>query len=92
MSGRNEIEHRVTRYRDSIQKVTAADVQRVAKKYLNFDDMAVMVVGKWDEIAPGDQNGRAKMAEFFGGQAVELPLRDPMTMKPMDVPQRTDQK
>jgi len=67
-------------------------VQRVAKKYLNFDDMAVMVVGKWDEIAPGDQNGRAKMAEFFGGQAVELPLRDPMTMKPMDVPQRTDQK
>ena len=80
------------RYRDSIQKVTAADVQRVAKKYLNFDDMAVMVVGKWDEIAPGDQNGRAKMAEFFGGQAVELPLRDPMTMKPMDVPQRTDQK
>jgi predicted Zn-dependent peptidase len=80
------------RYRDSIQKVTAADVQRVAKKYLNFDDMAVMVVGKWDEIAPGDQNGRAKMAEFFGGQAVELPLRDPMTMKAMDVPQRTDQK
>jgi hypothetical protein len=32
------------------------------------------------------------MAEFFAGQAVELPLRDPMTMKPMDVPQRTDQK
>jgi zinc protease len=79
-------------YRANIQKVTADDVQRVAKKYLNFDDMAVMVVGKWDEIAPGDQNGRAKMAEFFGGQAVELPLRDPMTMKPMDVPQRTDQK
>ncbi|MBM4100241.1 MAG: insulinase family protein [Planctomycetes bacterium] len=80
------------RYRDNIQKVSAADVQRVAKKYLNFDDMAVMVVGKWDEIAPGDQNGRAKMVEFFGGKAMELPLRDPMTMKPMDTPQSTDAK
>ena len=78
------------RYRDNIQKVTAADVQRVAKKYLDFDDMAVIVVGKWDEIAPGDQTGRAKMAEFFGGKAVELPLRDPMTMKPMDTPQQAD--
>ena len=78
------------RYRDAIQKVTAADIQRVAKKYLNFDDMAVMVVGKWDEIAPGDQNGRAKMSEFFGGKAMELPLRDPMTMKPMDTPAQSD--
>jgi hypothetical protein len=42
--------------------------------------MAVMVVGKWDDIAPGDQNGRAKMSEFFGGKAIELPLRDPMTL------------
>lgn len=78
------------RYRDAIQKVTAADVQRVAKKYLNFDDMAVMLVGKWDEIAPGDQTGRAKMSEFFGGNAMELPLRDPMTMKPLDTPARND--
>jgi zinc protease len=78
------------RSRDSIQKVTAADIQRVAKKYLNFDDMAVMVVGKWDEIAPGDQTGRAKMSEFFGGKSMELPLRDPMTMKPMDTPTQSD--
>jgi zinc protease len=78
------------RYRDSIQKVTAADIQRVAKKYLNFDDMAVMVVGKWDEIAPGDQTGRAKMSEFFGGKSIDLPLRDPMTMKPMDTPTQSD--
>jgi zinc protease len=77
-------------YRANIEKVSTADVQRVAKKYLNFDDMAVMVVGKWDDIAPGDQNGRAKMSEFFGGKAIELPLRDPMTMKPMDTPAKTD--
>ena len=52
--------------------------------------MAVMVVGKWDEIAPGDQTGRAKMSEFFSGKSMELPLRDPMTMKPMDTPAQND--
>ena len=77
-------------YRANIEKVSAADVQRVARKYLNFDDMAVLLVGKWDDIAPGDQTGRAKMADFFGGQATELPLRDPLTMKPMDTPAQPD--
>jgi zinc protease len=71
-------------YRANIQKVTADDVQRVAKKYLNFDDMAVMVVGKWDEIAPGDATGRASMKDFWKGERTEIPLRDPLTMKPMD--------
>jgi zinc protease len=71
-------------YRANIQKVTADDVQRMAKKYLNFDDMAVMVVGKWDEIAPGDATGRASMKDFWKGERTEIPLRDPLTMKPMD--------
>jgi zinc protease len=77
-------------YRDNIQKVTAEDVQRVARKYLNFDDMAVMVVGRWDEIAKGDQAGRATMGDFWSGNRTEVPLRDPMTMKPMDAPAPTD--
>jgi zinc protease len=68
-------------YRDNVAKVTAADVQRVAKRLLDFDQMAVFVVGDWDAIAPGDANGRARMAEFFNDQAEHLPLRDPMTMK-----------
>ena len=71
-------------YRANIQKVTAEDVQRVAKKYLTFDDMVVLVVGKWDGIAPGDQGGRASMKDFFAGQRTDIPLRDPLTMKPMD--------
>jgi len=71
-------------YRENIQKVTADDVQRVAKKYLTFDDMVVLVVGKWDGIAPGDQGGRASMKDFFAGQRTDIPLRDPLTMKPMD--------
>lgn len=70
-------------YREKIGAVTAADVQRVAQKYLDPGKVAIVIVGKWEDIAPGDLDGRAKMAEFFGGQATELPLRDPLTMRPM---------
>jgi len=48
-----------------------------------MDKMAVLVVGDWETIAPGDPTGRARMADFFNDQAEHLPLRDPMTMKPM---------
>ncbi len=34
------------RYQEAIRKVTAADVNRVAKKYLHKDKLAVLVVGK----------------------------------------------
>lgn len=69
-------------FRDNINKVTKEDVQRVAKKYLTPENMAVLVVGKWSEIEPGDLEGRAKMAAFFGGKSTELPLRDPLTLEP----------
>jgi hypothetical protein len=55
----------------------------VAKKYLQPDQVAILVVGDWKTIAPGDLNGRAKMADFFGGNVTHLPLRDPMTMEPI---------
>jgi len=71
-------------YRDRIRAVTADDVLRVAKEHLNTDQMAILVVGKWSEIAPGDLDGRATMAEFFGGASTQLPLRDPLTLEPMD--------
>jgi predicted Zn-dependent peptidase len=70
-------------FRDKVNAVTAADIQRVAKKYLAPDQVAILVVGDWKTIAPGDLNGRAKMADFFGGKVTHLPLRDPMTMEPM---------
>jgi hypothetical protein len=64
-------------------EVSAADIQRVAKKYLAPDQVAILVVGDWKTISAGDLNGRAKMADFFGGKVTHLPLRDPMTMEPM---------
>lgn len=70
-------------YRDRIRAVTPADVQRVAAKHLDPEAMAILVVGKWADIGPGDLDGRAKMAEFFGGKVIELPLRDPLTLEPI---------
>ncbi len=75
-------------YRDSISKVTAADVKRVAQKRLNPSNMAMLVVGKWEEIRPGDpteqrETHQASMDEFFGGSVSQLPLLDPMTLEPL---------
>jgi zinc protease len=39
-------------YKASLEKVTLADLDRVAKKYIHSDKLAVLVVGKGDEIKP----------------------------------------
>jgi hypothetical protein len=70
-------------FRDKVNAVTKDDLQRVARKYLQPDQVVILVVGDWKTIAPGDLNGRAKMADFFGGKVTHLPLRDPMTMEPI---------
>ena len=70
-------------YRDKIKAVSAQDVQRAAQKYLTPDKVAIVIVGKWDEIAKGDMNGRANMQEFFNGDVTHLPLRDPLTLEVM---------
>ena len=70
-------------YRDRVRAVTAADVQRVAEQHLHPSKVAILVVGDWNAIYPGDIDGRASMADFYGGQVDRLPLLDPMTLKPL---------
>lgn len=67
-----------------MRAVTAEDVQRVAKKYLHPDRLVWLIVGDWEEIRPGDADGRASMAEIGGGEATEIPLRDPLTLEPAE--------
>ena len=40
-------------YKASLEKVTLADLDRVAKKYIHTDKLAVLVVGNGPEIKPG---------------------------------------
>jgi zinc protease len=72
------------RYRDRVRAVTPDDIMRVAQRYLPPQDMAILVVGNWEEIAPGDLEGRADMSLFFDGSVTHLPLRDPLTLKPIE--------
>ena len=74
-----------TEYRDRIAAVDREDVQRVARKYLHPDQTVFLIVGRWTEIEPGDPDGRARMADF-GREVHHLPLRDPLTLEPIEKP------
>ena len=69
-------------YRDRVRSVTTDQIMQVASKYLRPQDMAILVVGEWKQIAPGDLDGRAAMSEFFDGDVTHLPARDPLTLQP----------
>jgi len=69
------------RYRQRIDDVTAQDVQRVAKKYLDTSKAATLIVGEKKDILLGDPVHPVKLDAF--GKVTELPLRDPLTMQPM---------
>jgi len=70
-------------FRDKVRAVTREDIRRVARKHLDPERMAILVVGDWDAIAPGDLEKRANMNDFFGGKVKHLPLRDPLTLAPL---------
>ena len=70
-------------YRTKVAAVTAEDVQRVAKKYLTLEKLAILVVGNESEIRLGHPDHAVKLTDLAPGKFTELPLRDPLTMKPM---------
>ncbi|HET7624895.1 MAG TPA: pitrilysin family protein [Verrucomicrobiae bacterium] len=69
--------------RNKINAVTQQDVLRVAKKYLHTNDMVILVVGNKKDILLGYPGHPVKLQDLAGGNITELPLRDPMTMKPL---------
>lgn len=71
--------------RERIAAVTVADVQRVAQKYLAPEKAAILVVGgKAADLEAGDvKDHPGKLSEVARLPVVKLPLRDPLTMKPL---------
>ena len=63
--------------------MTIADAQRVAKKWLDPSKVVILAVGNKEEILKGHPDHPVAIKELGQGRVIELPLRDPMTMKPL---------
>lgn len=70
-------------YRSRVSAVTKADVQRVAQKYLQPNDVVILVVGKEEDILKGSTEHPVTLKSLGGDRYTKLPLRDPMTLKPL---------
>jgi predicted Zn-dependent peptidase len=71
-------------FRAKIGAVTGAEVQRVAKKYITPDKLIILAVGQKEDILKGHpDHASVKLTELAAGKFTQLPMRDPLTMKPM---------
>ena len=70
-------------YRAKVNAVTKEDVQRVAKKYLTPDKLVILVIGQKKDILLGHPDHPANLESLTGRKIIDVPLRDPLTMKPV---------
>ena len=70
-------------YRQKIQAVTAADVQKAARRLLDSSQVVILAVGRAAEIEAGDPDHPGALKDVLPLPLVRLPLRDPLTLQPL---------
>jgi predicted Zn-dependent peptidase len=70
-------------WREKVQAVTPPDVQRMARKLLDLEKAVVLAVGKASEMEAGDPDHPGTLQDATKLPFVRLPLRDPLTLKPL---------
>ena len=69
-------------YRENIAAVTADDVLDVARRYLDPEALAILVVGDLEAILAGDPDRpEFSLDSLRAGEPVRIPLPDPFTME-----------
>lgn len=69
-------------FRENVQAVTKADIQRVARKYFDLAKAVILVSGNTAEAQIGDEKDHpGPLKDVFSLPLIPLPLRDPKTMK-----------
>ena len=73
-------------FRANVEKATKADLKRAAERLLQADSATVLVVGKKSDLLNPDPKHPIPYPSLTGGKLTDVPLRDPMTMKPLAAP------
>ena len=71
-------------FREKVQAITPAEVQRLARQLLVPERLVILAVGKTSEMEPGDPDHPVRLAEIAKLPLVRLPLRDALTLKPLN--------
>jgi zinc protease len=70
-------------YRDRIESVSVKNVQKAAQDHLALSNVVILVVGDKAEILKGHPDHDVSLESLASGKVNTVPLRDPMTMKPV---------
>lgn len=70
------------KWSEKTDAVTIERVQAAAQKYLKPDELRILVVGDLKKVLPGDGE-HGTLEEIAGHKLKQLPLRDPLTLKPL---------
>jgi zinc protease len=71
------------KYRARMESVSKENVQKAARKYLTPERLVLFVVGQKEQILMGHPDHPVKLSDVVAGKVTELPLRDPLTMRPL---------